>query len=168
MAAPYRGSYQDPNEEPGKIRLRDDPGFAATKMTAFQYVAVGVFLFLVTGFWDLQIRHPDIYKGLAERNRIKELPVVAPRGKILDRDGRVIVDNHSSWSLILSRENLREEHLHEIAEGLHLDYDDLVRRSTATSATEVRADHHQGRTDAGRTGVRGVAPRSGDVSGDGD
>ena len=97
-------------------------------MHAFQYVAVGVFLVLVSGFWELQIRSPEVYNERAERNRIKAFPLVAPRGKILDRDGRVIVDNHSTWSLILSRENLKEEHLHEIAEGLHLDYDDLVKR----------------------------------------
>lgn len=97
-------------------------------MAAFQYTAVGIFLFLVTGFWELQIRSPEIYNERAERNRIKSLPLVAPRGRILDRDGRVIVDNHSSWKLILSRENLKEEHLHEIADGLHLDYDDLMKK----------------------------------------
>ena len=118
----------DPHDENRSVGGRDDTSFAAAKMTIFQYVAVAVFLFLVSGFWDLQIRHPDIYNERAERNRIKELPVVAPRGRILDRDGRVIVDNHSSFSLILSRENLKEEHLHEIADGLHLDYDDLVRK----------------------------------------
>ncbi len=97
-------------------------------MAAFQYIAVAIFLFLVTGFWELQIQSPEIYNERAERNRIKSLPIVAPRGKILDRDGRVIVDNHSTWSLILSRENLKPEHLHEIADGLHLDYDDLTRK----------------------------------------
>jgi penicillin-binding protein 2 len=56
---------------------------------------------------------------------VKVIPVGAPRGKILDRDGRVIIDNQPSWSVILSRENLKPEHLHEIADGLHLDYDDL-------------------------------------------
>jgi penicillin-binding protein 2 len=113
---------------PGKIQLRDDPSFAATKMAAFQYLAVAIFLFLVTGFWELQIKSPEIYTERAERNRIKAWPIVAPRGKILDRDGRVIVDSHSTWSLILSRENLKQEHLHEIADGLHLDYDDLIRK----------------------------------------
>jgi len=97
-------------------------------MAAFQYIAVAVFLFLVTGFWELQIKSPEIYNERAERNRIKALPIVAPRGKILDRDGRVIVGNHSTWSLILSRENLKQDHLHEIADGLHLDYDDLIRK----------------------------------------
>lgn len=97
-------------------------------MAGLQYIAVGIFLILLSGFWELQITSPEIYNERAERNRIKAFPLVAPRGKILDRDGRVIVDNHSAWSLILSRENLKEGHLHEIAEGLHLDYDDLLKR----------------------------------------
>jgi penicillin-binding protein 2 len=111
-----------------KVQIRDDPKFAAAKMAAFQYTAVAIFLFLVTGFWELQIKSPEIYNERAERNRIRSLPVIAPRGKILDRDGRTIVDNHSSWSLLLSRENLKTDHLHEIADGLHLDYDDLMRK----------------------------------------
>ncbi len=117
-----------PQTLPRHVKLRDDPKFAATKMAIFQYTAVAVFLFLVTGFWELQIKNPEIYNERAEHNRIKELPIVAPRGKILDRDGRIIVDNHSTWSLILSRENLKTEHLRDIADGLHLDYDDLVRK----------------------------------------
>jgi len=108
--------------------LRDDTKFASGKIAFFQYVMVGIFLFLVTGFWDLQIRYPEVYQERAERNSIKSIPVLAPRGKILDRDGRVIVDNHSSFSLFLSREDLKMEHLKPIAEGLNLDYDGLVAR----------------------------------------
>jgi len=108
-----------------KSVLRDDPKFAAARIAVFQYATVAIFLFLISGFWDLQVRNPEIYSELAERNRIKSLPIIAPRGKILDRDGRVIVDNHRSWSAILSRESLKPEHLKPIAEGLHLDYDDL-------------------------------------------
>jgi len=111
-----------------QLQLRDDPSFASAKMAGFQYVAVAIFLFLVTGFWELQIKSPEIYNERAERNRIKALPIVAPRGKILDRDGRVIVDNHSTWSLLLSRESLKMEHLHEIADGLRLDYEDLLKK----------------------------------------
>jgi len=106
--------------------LRDDSKFAAGKIAFFQYVAV--FLFLLTGFWDLQVRNPAVYQERAMENSIKSIPVLAPRGKILDRDGRVIVDNHSSFSLYLSRENLKMEHLRPIAEGLDLDYDSLVAR----------------------------------------
>ena len=74
------------------------------------------------------------------------MPILAPRGKILDRDGRVIVDNHSSFSLILSRDNLKEEHLRPIADGLNMDYDDLVERLRRFRRRPTyEADHHQGR-----------------------
>ena len=108
--------------------LRDDTKFASGKIAFFQYAAVGVFLFLITGFWELQVRNPEVYQERAMQNSIKAIPVLAPRGKILDRDGRVIVDNHSSFSLFLSRENLKMEHLKPIADGLNIDYDSLVAR----------------------------------------
>jgi len=108
--------------------LRDDTKFASTKIAVFQYVMIGIFVFLITGFWDLQIRNPELYQERAMQNSIKSIPVLAPRGKILDRDGRVIVDNHSSFTLYLTRENLKMEHLKPIAEGLNLDYDGLVAR----------------------------------------
>lgn len=107
---------------------RDGSKFPAGKIAFFQYLTVAVFLFLISGFWDLQIRNYAIYHQRAEQNRIKSIPVLAARGKILDRDGRVIVDNHASYSVILSRENFKEEHLKPIADGLNLDYDALVAR----------------------------------------
>jgi penicillin-binding protein 2 len=113
---------------PAKQARREDVKFAAGKIAFFQYAAVLIFLFLITGFWNLEIQNPQIYNEQAERNSIKQLPIPAPRGKILDRDGRVIVDNHSSYSLILTRENLKTEHLRTIAGGLNLDYDDLAAR----------------------------------------
>jgi penicillin-binding protein 2 len=123
---------------PGRIRreeyqerlalLRDESKFAQGKIAVVQYCAVAVFLLLLFGYWNLQIRNEEIYSLKAERNRIKSLPIPAPRGKILDREKRVIVDNHSSFSALLSRETLRDEHLKPIAEGLDLDYDELVAR----------------------------------------
>src|SRR5262249_52469781 len=78
--------------------------------------------------WILQVRDHEVNSELAERNRIKTVPLLAPRGKILDRDGRVIVDNHASFTLMLTQENLKPEHLAPIAEGLHLDLADLKAR----------------------------------------
>ena len=54
----------------------------------------------------LQVRDGESNSQLAERNRIKTVPVLAPRGKLLDRDGRVIVDNQAAFTLLLTRENL--------------------------------------------------------------
>lgn len=105
--------------------LRDESKFAQGKIVFLQYLSVGVFLFIVGGYWNLQIRNEELYSLKAERNRIKAIPIPAPRGKILDRDKRVIVDNHSSFSVLLSRETLKEEHLQPIADGLDLDLEEI-------------------------------------------
>lgn len=107
-------------------RLRDEPKFAAGKIAFFQYLSVIVLLFLATAYWDLQVRNHEENLELSDKNHIKSVPVLAPRGKILDRDGRVIVDNSPSFRLLLSRENLKMEHLPAIAEGLNLDYEELT------------------------------------------
>lgn len=116
---------RQPDTHMERLLLRDDFKFAAGKIAALQYISVGVFLFLVSGYWDLQVRNEEIYNEKALQNQIKSLPIPAPRGRMIDRDGRVVVDNHSSYRLILSRENLRDEHLRPIAEGLNLDYPSL-------------------------------------------
>jgi penicillin-binding protein 2 len=113
-------------EIPSERLLRDDPQTAASKIAGFQYLTVAVFVFLVAGFWKLQVQNPDVYSEAAERNRIKSTPILAPRGKILDRDGRVIVDNKASYSLLLNRDEIKWEHLPAIAEAMHLEYDELA------------------------------------------
>jgi penicillin-binding protein 2 len=39
-----------------------------------------------------------LLRHAAEKNRIRNVPILAPRGKILDREGRIIVDNYPSFS----------------------------------------------------------------------
>ena len=85
-----------------------------------------MFIFLLAGFWGLQVQNPDRYSEAAERNRVKSTPILAPRGKILDRDGRVIVDNKASYSLLLNRDQLKWEHLPAISDALHIEYNDLA------------------------------------------
>ncbi len=122
---PYTEEQQH-QETVTEVRLfRDDPKQAGPKIAIFQYLTVGVFLFLISGFWQLQVQNPEYYSEAAERNRIKSTPMLAPRGKILDRDGRAIVDNKSSYSLLLNRDLIKWEHLPAIAEALGLDYSDL-------------------------------------------
>jgi penicillin-binding protein 2 len=108
--------------------VRDDPKTAAGKIAVFQYLVVAIFVFLVAGFWKLQVQNPDLYSEAAERNRIKSTPILAPRGKILDRDGRVIVDNKASYSLLLNRDQIKWEHLPAIADALQLDYGELANK----------------------------------------
>ena len=97
------------------------------RLTFVQYGILLVFLLLGFGLWRLQVMHSDYYDSLAQQNRIKDVPILAPRGKILDREGRIIVDNYPSFSALLLRDQSRkvEEDIDGIAAGLHLDAADL-------------------------------------------
>lgn len=108
--------------------FRDDTRFALGRIAVFQYITVGVFLFLIGGFWVLQVRDHEAISEMAERNSIKTVPLLAPRGKILDRDGRIIVDNNPSFNVVLLQESLKPEHLDAIAEGLNVDAQELRAR----------------------------------------
>lgn len=107
---------------------RDKSKIAPGKITAIQYLCLAVFLYLVSGFWQLQVRSPDLFAEQAERNRVRSLPLIAPRGKILDRDGRILADNHSAFSVVLSRSSFNEANLRIIADGLNIPYDELQSR----------------------------------------
>ena len=104
--------------------------FAARRLVWLQWGVVLVFLLLISGFWRLQILDPEYYTRLAERNHIKELPIPAPRGRILDRNGRVLVDNYPSFSIVAQWGDSKklEEHLTGIAEGLGMEPAELARR----------------------------------------
>lgn len=128
MALITRGHRRPEEDVSPEQLLRDDPKRASSKIALFQYLTVGVFLFLVSGFWTLQVQDPDRYSEAAERNRIKSTPILAPRGKILDREGRVLVDNKASYSLLLNRDQIQTEHLPAIAEALQLDFGDLEKK----------------------------------------
>ena len=80
------------------------------------------------GYWRLQIGQHREYLDLAERNRIRSLPVIAPRGRILDRDGRILADNFPAFSVLLLRESpsdLSPDRIASIARGLQLDPDEV-------------------------------------------
>ncbi len=108
---------------------RDDK-VSAIRLTAAQYGILAIFLVLAYGLWRLQVMQTDLYATLAEKNRIRNVPILAPRGKILDREGRVIVDNYPSFSALLLRDSTRDLNADAdlIAQGLHLDPNEVRSR----------------------------------------
>src|SRR4051812_26682945 len=100
-----------------------DEKISPGRLTAAQYIILGIFLILAYGLWRLQVVQSDFYSLAAERNRIRNVPVLAPRGRILDREGRTIVDNYPSFSALLLRDSSRDlgADADLIARGLHLD-----------------------------------------------
>jgi len=107
-----------------------------TRLTVISYSIVGLMALLLLGFWKLQIVNSDRYSQLAERNRVRSIPIIAPRGAMLDRFGRVIVDNYPSFSVLLLRDDPQqvERLLPQIAEGLDVTLDDIKQQMEAATS----------------------------------
>jgi penicillin-binding protein 2 len=110
--------------------LGRDEKVSQIRLTAVQYIILGVFLLLAYGLWRLQVVDSDVYATLAEKNRIRNVPILAPRGKILDREGRIIVDNYPSFSALLLRDQSRDLNADAdlIAQGLHMNANEVRER----------------------------------------
>jgi penicillin-binding protein 2 len=100
---------------------------SAIKLHASQYIIAGVLLVLAIGLWRLQVLGASEYRVLAMQNRIRKMPVLAPRGKIFDRNGNIIVDNYPSVSCYLLREQVKnlDADLPMIANGLNMTVEDI-------------------------------------------
>jgi penicillin-binding protein 2 len=107
-----------------------DEKVSAIRLSAAQYAILAIFLLLAYGLWKLQVMESGYYATAAEKNRIRNVPILAPRGKILDREGRIIVDNYPSFSALLLRDSSHDLSADAdlIAQGLHLDSDEVRAR----------------------------------------
>jgi penicillin-binding protein 2 len=63
------------------------------------------FLFLVAAFFRTQVLRSAQYLLQSEENRLRELPIPAPRGVIYDRNGRVIAENLPGYVISLLARN---------------------------------------------------------------
>lgn len=100
---------------------------SSTKLAATQYLVALVLVVLIARLWSVQIVSADGYRVLAEANRIRKVPVRAPRGRLLDREGRLLVDNYPSVTCYILREQVKDPNvdLPLIAQGLHLPLDQI-------------------------------------------
>jgi penicillin-binding protein 2 len=100
---------------------------SSLKLIVVQWCILSMMLGLAGGLWRLQVLGAQNFRQLAEANRIRKEPILAPRGKLFDRENRLIVDNYPSVSCFLVREQKKdiEADLPLIAKGLDLDLEQL-------------------------------------------
>jgi penicillin-binding protein 2 len=114
--------------------FRNDNRLPQARLAVASYIIVGMVGVLLLGFWKLQVIDSDKYAQWAERNRVRSIPIIAPRGRMLDRDGRVLVDNRPSFSVLLLRDDpaLVEKNLPVISDGLNIPMEDLREQLSST------------------------------------
>jgi penicillin-binding protein 2 len=89
---------------PGDPRVEEP--YRLTPQTAMRvailgFLALGIFAILFLRLWALQVLSGDKYLAQANNNRVRTLQIDAPRGFILDRNGRVLVRNALGTSIEL-------------------------------------------------------------------
>ena len=87
--------------------LPDDRRSLTLRLSVMQYVVTAAFAALAISFWVFQIAQHEKFREMAEENHLRKLPLPAPRGVLLDRNGRVLVENRDSFSIALVREQTR-------------------------------------------------------------
>lgn len=69
------------------------------------WILGGAFLLLVASFFRTQVLQNARYVLQSEENRLREVPLPAPRGAILDRNGKVIAENLPGYTISLLARN---------------------------------------------------------------
>jgi penicillin-binding protein 2 len=110
----------------------------AVRIAVFGGVAIALFAVLFFRLWFLQMLNGDEFLAEARNNRTREFQVTAPRGEILDREGKVLVANRTSLALQVNPRKLPPDPRERRAELAQLA--DL----THSSLPRVRKMIHEG------------------------
>jgi penicillin-binding protein 2 len=87
--------------------MPDDRRSLTIRLSVLQYLVAVIFAALAVGFWVFQIAQHQKFLETAENNRTRKLPLPAPRGVLLDRDGKVLVENQNTYNIALVREQTK-------------------------------------------------------------
>ncbi len=136
------------------MKFEDTSQNLRARLRFLQAMVVLLLGVLSVRLYVLQVVRGERYAEIAENQRRRRLPIPAPRGLILDREGRVLVDSRPIYNVIMSREDVKGKDLNSLidplAEGLLLDKDilreyfDLVRTMPAFESILVKQDATQG------------------------
>lgn len=73
------------------------------RLRLLHIVLSAAFLAVAASYWFVQVVEGSHYRELADNNRLRELPIPAPRGLVTDRHGHLLVENVPSYNLYLDR-----------------------------------------------------------------
>jgi penicillin-binding protein 2 len=78
----------------------------ALRVAILAGIALAMFAIIFFRLWYLQVLSGDKYLAQASNNQVRDIVVPAPRGDILDRNGRVLVDNRISVAVQLRADQI--------------------------------------------------------------
>lgn len=132
------------------MKFEDSSQNLRARLRFIQAMVVLLLGVLSVRLYVLQVVRGERYAEIAENQRRRRLPIPAPRGLILDREGRVLVASRPIYNVIMSREDVKVKDLvsliEPLAEGLTVDKDilrdyfELVKTMPAFESILVKQD----------------------------
>src|SRR6185436_5402765 len=114
------------------MKLNEHGQSLGGRLITIQIVAFVLLAVLGARLYYLQVVKGEYYSERAENQRIRHIPIPAPRGVIFDRNGKVLVDSRPTWNVVLSNEPIKKidvsSRVEDYASGLHLDPSFVVER----------------------------------------
>jgi penicillin-binding protein 2 len=114
------------------MKFEDDSQNLRARLRVIQILAILMITALGVRLYYLQIVRGAYYAERAENQRIRLLPIPAPRGVIFDRNNNLLVDSRPIYNIILSREDIKGKDFSTIiipyAKGLGVDAEELNAR----------------------------------------
>jgi penicillin-binding protein 2 len=107
------------------------------RLSVLGVVVFALFASLFARLWYLQVMATDEFQVAAQSNRTRTVPVEAPRGRILDRNGKVLVDNRISVQVTIDRSVLGDLEDDERTEVLTLLAEGLARSGIPTTVAQL-------------------------------
>lgn len=114
------------------MKIGDHAQNLGARVTTIQVLAFLLLAVLGARIYYLQIVRGDYFSDRAESQRVRFIPIPAPRGAILDRNGKLLVDSRPTYNIVLSNEPLKQvntnERVDEYSRGLRMDRQFVVDR----------------------------------------
>ena len=114
------------------MKLNDHVQNLGARVGTIQVVAFVLLALLGARLYYLQIVKGEYYMDRAENQRIRLIPIPAPRGAIFDRNGKLLVDSRPTYNVVLSNEPLKSinvnERVDDYSRGLGLERQFVVER----------------------------------------
>ena len=89
------------------MKLREQAQNLGIRIGTIQVVAFLLLAILGVRLYYLQIVRGDYFQERAENQRIRLIPIPAPRGAIFDRNGNILVDSRPTFNVVISKEPLK-------------------------------------------------------------
>ena len=90
------------------MQQKEEPAAREKKYKWCERILALTTIVLFMRLFDLQILKGDEMRRLSEQNRVRIKKIVAPRGTIFDRNGRILADTRPSFNLYLVPEDIKD------------------------------------------------------------